>query len=265
MTMAAVTATAQRVTYNHDSPKMNQITVGESGSGALSPSLYYQSLHSNYSSDAAARNKQLYRMEASVQAYNQVAHAKIIDSAMVKRAEVEALNVADRSGGSLDLAWMAEGEKITEKLADFKSNIDRLVRITVSATDRSYWMDYYNIYSTAIKVTREAYMPNAQRKQQYLAIYDEIVRRNEALVMAIVRAYNIRIANTLMAVATNRKSNNATHAANAMQRWRKAGYGVCNSGGGSNGSGGLNGFTPGTQYPGVSGPTLGGMSQGSGN
>ena len=36
---------AQSVTYNHDAAKMNQITVGETGSGSLTPTLYYQTLH----------------------------------------------------------------------------------------------------------------------------------------------------------------------------------------------------------------------------
>ena len=48
--MAVVTITtggikAQSVTYNHDSPKQNQITVMETGTGALSPELYYTLLH----------------------------------------------------------------------------------------------------------------------------------------------------------------------------------------------------------------------------
>ena len=37
--LATTTARAQYVTYNHDSPKQNQITVMETGTGALSPDL----------------------------------------------------------------------------------------------------------------------------------------------------------------------------------------------------------------------------------
>ena len=33
------------MTYNHDSPKQNQVTVMETGTGALSPDLYYSILH----------------------------------------------------------------------------------------------------------------------------------------------------------------------------------------------------------------------------
>lgn len=57
----AVTVTtavhAQYVTYNHDSPKQNQVTVMETGTGALSPDLYYSVLHNKYKKSAAAKNK----------------------------------------------------------------------------------------------------------------------------------------------------------------------------------------------------------------
>ena len=39
--IATATAQAQYVTYNHDSPKQNQITVMETGAGSLTPDLYY--------------------------------------------------------------------------------------------------------------------------------------------------------------------------------------------------------------------------------
>ena len=36
----AMDVVAQSVTYSHDAAKMNQITVGEIGSGSLTPGLY---------------------------------------------------------------------------------------------------------------------------------------------------------------------------------------------------------------------------------
>ena len=39
----AMDVVAQSVTYSHDAAKMNQITVGEIGSGSLTPGLYYPS------------------------------------------------------------------------------------------------------------------------------------------------------------------------------------------------------------------------------
>ncbi len=96
----AVTVTtavhAQYVTYNHDSSKQNQVTVMETGTGALSPDLYYSVLHNKYKKSAAAKNKLSFRTLAGINLYNQVDEAEAIDSALVKRAKVEALNVADR-------------------------------------------------------------------------------------------------------------------------------------------------------------------------
>ena len=53
--IATTAAKAQSVTYNHDSPKQNQVTVMETGTGALSPDLYYSILHNKYKKSAAVK------------------------------------------------------------------------------------------------------------------------------------------------------------------------------------------------------------------
>lgn len=122
--MAAPAAHAQYATYNHDSPKQNQITVMETGAGALTPELYYWTLHNSYKKSAATKNKLSFRTLAGVNLYNQVDEAESIDSALVKRAEIEALNMADRQ---LDLAWQVEGDKVNGQMERFKRNIDRIL------------------------------------------------------------------------------------------------------------------------------------------
>ena len=146
------------VTYNYDSSKKNQITVMEIGSGSLSPELYYQLLHSSYKKSAASKNKLGFRTTAGIGAYNQVEYAEAIDSALTKRAEIEALNMADRQ---IDLAWKVEGSKINSKMNVFKSNIDRILSVGGSIGDKQRWTEYYHVYETAIKATKVAYMPNA--------------------------------------------------------------------------------------------------------
>ena len=94
---------AQRVTYNHDTSKKNQVTVMELGSGSLTPELYYTLLHRNYKKSAAQKNKQSFRTTASIALYNQVDEAEAIDSALTARAKIEALNVTDRT---VDVAWL---------------------------------------------------------------------------------------------------------------------------------------------------------------
>ena len=65
--VATIAANAQYVTYNHDSPKMNQITVEETGAGALKPELYYTLLHNKYKKTAAVKNKLTFRTAAGLQ------------------------------------------------------------------------------------------------------------------------------------------------------------------------------------------------------
>ena len=69
--IATTAAKAQSVTYNHDSPKQNQVTVMETGTGALSPDLYYSILHNKYKKSAAAKNKLSFRTLAGVNLYRQ--------------------------------------------------------------------------------------------------------------------------------------------------------------------------------------------------
>src|SRR5574344_2107918 len=119
-------ANAQSVSYSHDDAKMNQVTVMDIGTGTLTPDFYYWALHNSYKKTTTAKNKLGFRTTAGLSSYQQVDMAKSLDSAMVKRAEIEALNMADRKGGALDIAWKVEGDKLTEKLNDYKRNIGRI-------------------------------------------------------------------------------------------------------------------------------------------
>ena len=208
MVIAAVTAKethAQSVTYNHDSPKQNQITVMETGTGALSPDLYYTLLHNNYKKSAASKNKLSFRTLAGVNLYNQTDEAEAIDSALVKRAEIEALNVADRilpAGGSSD--------------------------------DKERWTEYYHMYQCAIDATKNAYMPNAQRKKEYLRIYEDVVRQNEILVGYLAKRQNATITGSLLNATADRNLDKSSVIREAMSRWNESRLTVRSSQSGNN-------------------------------
>ena len=142
---------AQSVTYNHDESVMNQFTIGEIGAGSFTPDFYYDALHKNYRNGAMMTNKQFYRSQLNLVLYQEVPHAEAIDSALTERMRVEAINMADRTPGVTDLAWQVEKSKIEGKLSILKSNIER--------------------------ITLDAYMPQGSRKQQYLAIYKDILQK----------------------------------------------------------------------------------------
>jgi hypothetical protein len=217
-------ADAQYVTYSHDDAKMNQITVAEIGSGSLTPSLYYDLLHKSYAKTAATKNKLSFRTAAAVALYKQVDDAEALDSALTKRAEIEALNVADRTGGALDVAWVAEGGKINSKLADYQQNIRRIMLVGGTANEQAYWQEYYNVFVSALKATQSAYMPNSQRKKQYLQIYADITNKNDMLIYYLVRLANAKSTSKLLTATYNKPDNKAEIVLAAMNRWREAGW-----------------------------------------
>ena len=187
---------AQRVTYNHDTSKKNQVTVMELGSGS-------------------------FRTTASIALYNQVDEAEAIDSALTARAKIEALNVTDRT---VDVAWLAEGSKINSKMDDFQKNIDRIISAGGDFYEKQRWTEYYNVFQCAIKSTKEAYMPNAQRKRMYLSIYKDVYAQNEILIKRLVQMNNAAKTKELLAVnGTYRTANKQSIAGEARSRWKEVG------------------------------------------
>ena len=217
------------VTYNHDKSKMNQITVQETGTGDLTPAFYYEVFHNSYQKSASAKNKLSFRSLAGVSAWQQIEDADSVKASLEKRAEIEALNVADRQ---IDVAWLAEGTKLTNKLNNFQDNINRIVGAGGTINDKERWNNYYNIFQCAIKATQDAYMPNAQRKKEYLAIYADICKENETLIKYLVQLNNKAKTAELLSATGVRQNNNGAIATAAHNRWRDASLKV--SGGSGN-------------------------------
>ena len=235
--VATSAAHAQYVTYNHDSSKQNQVTVMETGTGALSPDLYYSVLHNKYKKSAAAKNKLSFRTLAGINLYNQTDEAEAIDSALVKRAKIEALNVADRQ---VDIAWLAEGSKVNGEMERFKRNIDRILLCGGTPDERERWEEYYQVYQCAINATKDAYMPNAQRKKEYLRISEDVARQNGTLVLYLARKQNATVTEGLLNAEEAQPIDKGSILRDAVERWNESRFAVRGSqtGGGSGGSDG---------------------------
>ena len=211
-------ARAQYVTYNHDETKMYQVTVMETGVGNLTPRAFYSVVHNRYYQNAAETNKLRYRSEAAAHGSVQVGISETIDTSLTKRAEVEALNMADRQ---VDLAWQAEGPKIQSRLEAFNRNIERLSEAGGNAGDITLWQERYHLFQTAVSSIRNAYMPNAERKKQYLAIYDDITRKNETLIAYIVSVDARERAKERLAATVILPHRNGEIASEASGRWKE--------------------------------------------
>ena len=129
------------------------------------------------------------------------------------------MNVADRQ---VDLAWLAEKDKIESQMRQFQKNIDRIMMTGGSPKEKERWNDYYRVYQCAIKATRDAYMPNAQRKKEYLQIYADISRQNDVLVKYLVQLSNRNATKNLLSATENRPIDKRSIISNAMSRWNES-------------------------------------------
>lgn len=169
---------AQTVTYNHDESVMNQVTIQETGSGSFTPDTYYDVFHKDYRNYAARDNKLTFRTLVVAAEKRQEPYAEEIDSALTKRAKVEALNLADRQ---VDAVWLVEKDKVMDALDTFKSNIEKITLYGGTYTSYENWVEIYNMLVCGLNYIRNSYLPNSERQEQYLEIYNDAKSRNKKL------------------------------------------------------------------------------------
>ncbi len=213
---------AQGVSYNHDSPVMNQFTVGETGVGSLTPSTYYWLLHNSYRKSASVRNKLAYRTTMNMFALrNEIKPAESIDSVLKERAKAEALTIADRTPGVTDFAWQAEKHKVETKLALFKENIESITLEGGTPAQYKEWLLRYNAISCGIQAIRDAYMPMSKRHEQYVAIYRDIERQNRDLTGLIMQfRYNKKVREMDKNAKKPQLSKKVVAAQSGLGRWK---------------------------------------------
>lgn len=213
---------AQTMTYNHDASKQGQIEVMELGAGSLTPEIYYTITHKNYKKGAKAATsvKNTLRIAANTASIPQVDYADSIQADLEGRAKIEAANIADRQ---VDLAWVTEGNKIEGKLLAFKNNINAL-NGKAQSEEITNWTELGQMYDFAIKATRKAYLPNSERQKQYLAIYDEIVKSNDHLLLRVRYLTTKNQADHLVQAMSRFQHRVGENATAGYNRWRDASH-----------------------------------------
>lgn len=209
---------AQEVTYIHDQSKQAQFTVMELGTGSLVPQAYYSVVHGKYMKDASSTNKNMYRGTANTASLPQVEMSDSIKKYLETRAREEGLNMADRQ---VDAAWLVEGSKIENRLSAFKNNILALSGKTNSEEITS-WTELGSMYDFAIKATRKAYMPNSEREKQYVAIFEEITKSNDALLLRVRYLATKNKIDRLVAAMYNFNHRVGENVTAGYNRWRDA-------------------------------------------
>ena len=211
---------AQSMTFNHDESKQGQIQVMELGAGALTPEVYYTVTHKKYKDGAKAATsvKNTLRIAANTSSIPQVEYADSIQADLESRAKVEAANMADRQ---IDLAWVTEGSKIEGKLLAFKNNINAL-QGKAKNDEITGWTELGQMFDFAIKTIHQAYMPNSERQKQYLAIYEEIVKSNDNLLLRVRFLTTKNQADHLVQAMSRFQHRVGENATAGYNRWRDA-------------------------------------------
>ena len=200
--MLPLSVMAQSVTYNHDESVMNQFTIGETGAGSFTPDWYYDVLHKNYRNGAMMTNKQFFRSQMNLTLYQEVPHAEALDSALTERMRVEAKNIADRTPGLTDIAWLVERG---------------------SAHSYTTWLERYNAINCGLQAVRDAYMPQGKRKEQYLAIYKDILLKNTEVCEYILYLRKLKeVKNNSGSAPAPHRANITTICRSAHGRWKVA-------------------------------------------
>ena len=176
---------AQYMTYNHDPVVMNQFMKAEIGSGTLGAGgfwadQYYNLTHKDYRNMAnnPANNKLASRTLTYAEVLKQENYAHQIKDSLEKRAEIEALNIADRQ---VDVEHLVEKDKLDRQQAIFKKSIQDIVYYGGTSTDKTAWTTIYNMVQESMDAAHNAYMPNSQRKSIYIMAYKDLCTYNATL------------------------------------------------------------------------------------
>lgn len=207
------------MTYNHDESVMQQFLVGETGAGSFTPDWYYDVFYGSYRNNAMQTNKQLYRTQLKLCLTKEEPLSETIDTTYNDRLKVEMLNMADRTPGVSDFAWQIEKGKIESKLAIFKSNIERITLEGGSSQSYREWLDRYNAIYCGLQAVRDAYMPQGSRKEQYIAIYKDILVKTAEVCSYVTYLRNMRAIKSLDSSSVP-KSDVARIARSAHGRWK---------------------------------------------
>ena len=121
----------------------------------------------------------------------------------------------------VDLTWAAEGPKIPKAIASFQANINRIYEAGGNASDTQVWQERLHLFQTGVSAVRDGYMPNAQRKRQYLKIYEDICRANDNLIGYIVSVHGREHTRAALSATLDRTDRTADIASEAASRWKE--------------------------------------------
>lgn len=222
--MLSVSLGVMSQTFHEDHAVDYQFMTQEVGSGSSCPTTLegYYTLHKDYRNSMLSTNKMLLRSSFKLVLVQEEPVSEHVDSALHERLRVEELNIADHMPSVTDLAYQVEKKKIEGKLEVFRSNIDRITSSGGSFRDYKNWIERYNAISKGLQAVRDAYMPQGKRKEEYICIYRDVIRKNSELTEFLTFLRNMKNVSGAPAGAAVPHAHVASIASGALQFWKNA-------------------------------------------
>lgn len=168
-----------------DNLKRNQIYVMEMGAGTLDDPYYL--LHNSYKKTAHETSKSKYRAEnAFISSPSQVGYADTIKTKLQYMADTAAIYIANCK---LKTSWAAEQNRFASIRQEINNNLSYFSEFGGNINDYQSWQDQYEQLNYALNVANSGFIPDIERKKQYMKIYDEYVSLNRNLRMATLQTY----------------------------------------------------------------------------
>lgn len=219
---------AQSFSYgqHHDEVLKNQFSVQTYGMGNLGDgdplgSEYYWLTHNSYAEDAASKNTATLRALLKPSLFNEEFYSVDLDSALSERRRVELLNVLDRDPAT-DATWQVERSRIERGKDTYLNNINQICMNGGTTESQRQWMEKYRCIECALNVVRNSYLPQGKRKEQYLAIYRDIVSQNAELCeyLLFLRGTRKPLESVTITPGSTYQARSALRAREAHSKWR---------------------------------------------
>ena len=215
-------------TYYIDESVAQQYSIATIGMGSFTPDLWYDGVHKNYRNTAMITNKCLLRLGMKNQLIKEITHAEHLDSALTDRKRVEIGDagkgivgyIEDRTPGVGDFAWFVEKDKIEHPQSLLYNNIGQIVLLGGTIAAREAWEERYNAIDCGLRAVRDGYMPQGKRKEQYLAIYRDLVDKNNELSQYLNYLRGVRDIRKLDDASSPKYANLVSVARSAHGRWK---------------------------------------------
>ena len=200
-----------------DDMRYNRWTLARSGAGATEKAMY-GIFHNGYESEVVETNLMNFRLSMKTILMLEEPKAESVDSSLTKRAVEEAINIAEHK---LDLAWLAERDRITKRLNLYHDNVQKIGDYNGTMEAYTYFDLNEQRFRSGIQALQDSYQPNSYKKREYTALYEELLEADAALCryLAYCRAKDRIVSPDTMSV---RRPSVRQIASNARLRWLDA-------------------------------------------